>query len=77
MLGGRAIAIQAPEQHLRGGAPDGGRVLCDDRDAWLQEIGEQDIVESDQSNTPVKPQATKRPECADGEIDTFLAGSGL
>src|SRR5438309_3649074 len=72
MFRGGVIAIEPTEQHLGGGAPDGGWVLSDDGDAWLQQIGEQDIVETDQGNALMKSHAPKRPECADG--DQVLTG---
>ena len=60
MLGWCPIAVEAPEQHLRGGSADSRRVLCDDGDAWLQEIGEQDIVESDNIIDPSTGDVAER-----------------
>jgi hypothetical protein len=66
------IAVKATEQHLRGGAAKSCGVLSDHRDAGLEEIGQQEVIESDQANPIVQSQFSQAAECADR--DQVLAG---
>jgi hypothetical protein len=80
MFGRRPITVKAAEEDLRGGAPDGSGILSDDCDPRLQQIGQQDVVEADRRDAPVKPKVSKRAKCPDGTrfcpVNSAVGGSG-
>src|SRR5260370_33445759 len=61
----RPMAIEAAEQHLGGSPSDSGRVLGDDGDAGLEEVGEQDVVEADQGHTRMQSEPSEGAEGPD------------
>src|SRR5438445_3136360 len=77
MVRWRTVAIDPVEEQLRGSPSHGRWILGDDRDARLEEIGEQDVVEPHQRDLRMKPQPAERPARSDrDEVLSGEEGSG-
>src|SRR6266699_518952 len=63
----RAIAVKTPEQHAGGGPADRCRVLSDDRDSRLKQVGEDEVVESHQRDLAVQFKPAEGAKCAEGD----------
>ncbi len=72
MDGRGAIAVQAAEEQLGGGAPQSRRVLGHHRDARFEQVSQEEIVKADQRNRVVQVEASEGSIGADGE--QVLAG---
>src|SRR5438067_13042365 len=72
MLRRCAIAVEASKQRFGSGPPDGCRILCDDGDRRLQEIGKQDLVESDEGDLLMQTEISECAKRSDG--DQVLGG---
>ena len=58
----RGVAVESSEQKLGGRAAHRLRILRDDRDRRVEDVGERDVVEADQRDPAFEPGAPERPK---------------
>ena len=68
----RRVAVESSEQKVGRRPADRLRILGDDRDRRVEDVGERDVVEADQRDPAFEPGAPERPDAADRE--EVLAG---
>src|SRR5205814_4860655 len=64
---GRAVAVEPAEQGLRGQPADRDRILGDDSDARIEEVGERKVVEPDERDIELAALTSECRERADSE----------
>ena len=65
---GRRVAVEPAEQELGGGAAELGRIVRHDGDGRIEQIGEREVVESDDRDLVLQPERAERLDRADREV---------
>ena len=73
MHGGRGVAVETAEELIGGSATNRLRVLRNDRDRGVEQVGQRDVVEADQRNVAFAIRGALAAMC--GRFCTLMATS--
>ena len=68
LLRRRSIAVEPSEQELRCGPPELGRIVRDDRDGRIEQVGEREVIEPDERDLVLECERAERLDRADREV---------